>query len=59
MVDTPQGFDFENHKYEIPSKKIVELGHVQVFQKSDSCKELEVFIIALANKCKSSKMTET
>ena len=52
-------FDFANHEFKIPIKKIDDPAILEVFKKSDAAGELLSFIGALALSVQSSRMQET
>lgn len=63
MVDNKEEavepFDFANHTFVTPTKTLVTVPHVAMFQQSNCCKELLGFVAACQAAVKASKMTET
>ncbi len=56
---TSSSFDFANHEFKLPVKKIDDPASHENFKKSDACGELLSFIAALATACQNSRMQET
>ena len=52
-------FNSEEHKYEPPTKKILDMNHLAKWQSSATAMDLTMFIIDCQNAVKTTKMSET
>ena len=59
LGQSSSSFDFANHQFKIPTKKIDDPATLEIFKKSDAAGELLSFLGALAQSVQSSRMSET
>lgn len=55
----PSKFDFANHQFVIPAKKIDDPATLEQFKKSEGCGEILSFLAALTQAVQNTRMTET
>ena len=58
-MNANNNFDSEEHKYEIPQKKIIDIADMNAFQHSAQCVDLNMFTVECIKAVKGTKMTQT